>query len=81
MTKIKSTSVAPRFEQAISEIEAIVTRMESGQLSLGDSLIAYQRGMELLKLCQRQLSDAELQLRILDEGTLKPYTASLEQNE
>ena len=43
--------------------------MEAGQLPLEESLSAYQRGVELLQHCQRQLADAEEKVRVLDNGT------------
>ena len=62
------------FEQALSELENIVSQMESGQLPLEQSLAAYKRGTELLKFCQKSLADIEQQIQILDEaGKLQPY--------
>ncbi len=57
----------PSYEQAFSELEQIVTQMESGQMSLEDSLTAYKRGNTLLEFCQRSLADVEQQVRILNE--------------
>lgn len=69
------TPKAPAFETALAELEKIVASMESGQLSLEESLAAYRRGTELLKLCQQQLQDAEQQVRILSEsGQLEPFS-------
>lgn len=65
---MSKSSKAPSFEAALAELEKIVASMESGQLSLEDSLAAYKRGTELLKLCQQQLQDAEQQVRILTES-------------
>lgn len=62
----------PSFESALAELEAVVARMEGGELSLEDSLAAYRRGIALLKGCQDQLADAETQLRVLDGESLKP---------
>jgi exodeoxyribonuclease VII small subunit len=42
--------------------------MESGQLPLEQSINAYKRGAELLQICQKSLSDAEQQVRILTEA-------------
>lgn len=56
---------APSFETALAELEKIVANMEGGQLPLEESLAAYKRGTELLKLCQQQLQDAEQQVRVL----------------
>ena len=63
------------FESALVELENIVTRMEDGQLSLEQSLNAYKRGAELLKFCQAQLADAQQQVKVLEAGALKNFTA------
>lgn len=73
------TSEPLHYESAIAELESIVTQLESGQLQLEQSLAAYQRGAELLKLCQQSLTDAEQQVSILTEAnTLAPYNAASE---
>lgn len=61
---------APTFEAALAELEKIVASMEGGQLPLEESLAAYKRGTELLKLCQQQLQDAEQQVRVLTGSDL-----------
>ena len=62
------------FEQALAELEALVSQMESGQLPLEQSLAAYKRGAELLQYCQKSLTDVEQQVRILNEtSSLQPY--------
>ena len=62
------------FEQALAELEALVSQMESGQLPLEQSLAAYKRGAELLQYCQKSLADVEHQVRILNEASsLQPY--------
>jgi exodeoxyribonuclease VII small subunit len=63
------------FEAAIVELEGAVASMESGQLSLEQSLAAYKRGAELLQYCQSALQAAEQQVKILEENTLKPFAA------
>lgn len=63
------------FEQALAELEALVSQMESGQLPLEQSLASYKRGAELLQYCQKSLTDVEQQVRLLnDANTLQPYT-------
>lgn len=63
------------FENALAELEALVSKMESGQLPLEQSLAAYKRGAELLQYCQKSLADVEQQVRLLNEAnTLQPYT-------
>ena len=63
----------PTFESALGELEAIVARMEDGQLSLEQSLTSYKRGAELLKFCQAQLADAQQQVKVLEAGALKNF--------
>ena len=63
------------FEAALTELESIINRMESGQLPLQQSLSAYKRGTELLGFCQKALADVEQQIRILNESNqLQPFT-------
>ena len=63
----------PGFETAMAELEKIVADMESGKLSLEDSLAAYKRGAELLSFCRTRLDDAQAQVRVLEEGVLKDF--------
>lgn len=60
-------TVVPSYEQAFAELEQIVAQMESGQMSLEESLNAYKRGNTLLEICQKSLADVEQQVRILNE--------------
>lgn len=59
------------FEAALAELEALVERMDAGQLPLEASLEAYQRGISLLKYCEKVLSAAEQRVKVLEEGDLK----------
>ena len=61
------------YESALAELETLVGEMESGQLPLEASLAAYKRGAELLAWCRDQLAAAEQQVKLLENGTLKPY--------
>jgi exodeoxyribonuclease VII small subunit len=66
------------FESAMTELEQIVADMESGKLSLEDSLAAYKRGAELLAFCRSRLEDAQQQVRVLEDGVLKDFSANPE---
>jgi exodeoxyribonuclease VII small subunit len=48
--------------------------IESGQLPLEQLLTGYQRGAQLLQFCRDKLQAVENQIKVLDEGTLKPWT-------
>jgi exodeoxyribonuclease VII small subunit len=54
------------YEAALQELEALVARVESGQLPLDDLLAGYQRGAELLKICRDKLQAVEQQIKLLD---------------
>ena len=56
------------FEAALEELEALVERMETGELSLEESLRAFERGVALTRDCQRALKDAELRVQALTES-------------
>jgi exodeoxyribonuclease VII small subunit len=64
--------VAPNFEQALDELEALVRRMEAGELTLDESIAAYRRGAELARYCQTRLAQAELEIKQLEGDLLKP---------
>jgi len=61
------------FEAAMAELEQVVADMESGKLSLEDSLAAYHRGAELLQQCRGRLEEAQQQISVLEEGTLRTF--------
>lgn len=60
------------FEQALDELDALVRRMEAGELNLDDAVAAYRRGAELAKHCQGKLALAEQEIRKLDGDLLAP---------
>ena len=62
------------YEAALEELEQLVQVIESGQLPLEQLLSGYQRGAELLTFCRDKLDAVEHQIKVLDEGTLKPWT-------
>ena len=65
---INQAKTMTSFEATITELETIVSQMESGNLPLEQSINAYKRGAELLQICQKSLVDAEQQVRILTDG-------------
>jgi exodeoxyribonuclease VII small subunit len=62
------------YEAALEELEQLVGLIESGQLPLEQLLTGYQRGAELLQYCREKLQAVENQIKVLEEGTLKPWT-------
>jgi exodeoxyribonuclease VII small subunit len=66
------------FEAAIAELDAIVKKLEEGDLTLEKSLELYERGVHLSRFCHARLEDAERRVEILNErGQLKPVPANL----
>ena len=61
------------YEQAVAELDDLVQRMESGQLSLDDTLAAYKRGNQMLQFCRARLQAVEQQVQVLDGEVLKPF--------
>ena len=71
MAKPAATGEMP-FEDAIAELETIVDQMESGEMPLEESLKRYQRGVELVKAAHAKLKAAASQVKMLEDGVLKP---------
>ena len=68
------------FEQAMSELERIVTELERGDVPLEDSISLYEKGAELKKRCETKLKEAEQKVAAitLDEDGLVTGTKPLE---
>ncbi len=59
------------FEQSMTELEDIVTKLEAGDITLDDSLELFEKGIKLAKSCQKKLDEAEKKVKILtttDDG-------------
>ncbi|MDA8621086.1 exodeoxyribonuclease VII small subunit [Psychrosphaera sp.] len=73
------------FETAISELETIVNQLESGDLELEKSLALFERGIELTRLSQGRLQEAEQKVQILMEKQgnleLQPFSENVGQGE
>ena len=69
-----SPDVPVSYEAALQELEALVGRIEAGQLPLEEMLAGYQRGAQLLQFCRSRLEAVQGQIQLLDEGALKPWT-------
>jgi exodeoxyribonuclease VII small subunit len=61
------------YEQALAELEALVQAMEAGKMPLDQLLSSYQRGAQLLQLCRARLQVVEDQVKLLEDGQLKPW--------
>jgi exodeoxyribonuclease VII small subunit len=72
-----------KFEEALGRLEDIVKRMEAGDMSLEESLKAFEEGIKLARMCSRKLDEAERRVEILlkqeEEFVIKPF--KVEENE
>ncbi|OGQ74026.1 MAG: exodeoxyribonuclease VII small subunit [Deltaproteobacteria bacterium RIFCSPLOWO2_12_FULL_60_16] len=70
----KKDAASKKFETALEELEKVVERLESGELSLEDSLAAFEEGVRLVKYCNQKLTEVEKKIELLvkdKEGKLQ----------
>ena len=72
----RSAAPPANYEAALAELESLVAAMEAGQLPLESLLEGYRRGTELLQFCRARLEAVEQQVKVLEEGQLKPWSAA-----
>ena len=63
------------YEAGLQELEKLVSELESGQMPLDRLLDSYRRGATLLAFCRDRLQAVEDQIKVLDAGTLKSWSA------
>lgn len=71
----EESAAALPYEQRSARLEEIVSRLESGELPLEESLALYEEGVALVRACTRELDEAEQKVRILRrtaEGDIRP---------
>jgi exodeoxyribonuclease VII small subunit len=81
---IRSKNMAKdKFEEALGRLEDIVKKMEAGDMTLEESLKAFEEGIKLARLCSRRLDEAERRVEVLlkqeEELVVKPF--QVEENE
>ena len=66
------------FEAALTELDAIVKKLEDGDIPLEQSLQLFERGVQLSRFCHARLEEAERRIEILNErGQLQDATTAL----
>ena len=60
----------PKFEESIKELEKIVKSLEEGEPSLDESLKSFEKGISLIKVCQKELESAENKIKELTEDSI-----------
>ena len=80
----KETSPVAHFEQSLEELEQLVQQMETGELTLEQSLSAYERGVGLYRQCQQALEQAELRVQLLSDPArpedAQPFDSTIDGN-
>lgn len=80
-TEQPDPSQEPDFETAIQELEALVARLEEGDLSLEESLRSFERGVALTRSCQQALRSAEQKVETLVQDNGETRTEPLDDHE
>ncbi|SEG81361.1 exodeoxyribonuclease VII small subunit [Marinobacterium lutimaris] len=77
------TRKAPDFEQSLSQLEAVVERMEQGDLPIEEALKAFEEGVKLTRECQDILQQTEQKVQVLVEqqGEMKTRPFQEEQDD
>jgi exodeoxyribonuclease VII small subunit len=78
MTK-KTAAASPEvsqltYEEAVTELDSLISRLDAGQLPLEALLSQYQRGAELLQHCRTQLEAVEAQIKVVEGQQLRNWT-------
>jgi exodeoxyribonuclease VII small subunit len=60
-----------QFEQALEALQGTVRKLESGELSLEQSLASFEEGIRLTRLCQGQLTQAEQKIELLSQSAMQ----------
>lgn len=57
-----------KYEENLQELKEIIRTLESGSVALEEMLVHYERGMELIKICEKMLESAELKIVLVQES-------------
>ena len=74
-TTVPPAAAPASYEDALGELDRLVQTMEAGQLPLDRLLESYKRGADLLSFCRTRLEAVEQQVKVLEDGRLKPWAA------
>ena len=79
--KKKTKQTVNDFENSMGELESLVEAMESGELTLEESLEHFERGIKQVRSCQKALDEAEQKVRILLDDTKDAQLSDFDQAE
>ena len=85
MSKRSKNMAKEKFEEALGRLEDTVKRMEAGDMTLEESLKAFEEGIKLARLCSRKLDEAERRVEILlkqeEELVIRPFMVKENESE
>jgi exodeoxyribonuclease VII small subunit len=74
--KAGSAEDTPDFEKSLQELEALIARLERGELPLAESLALFEQGVALTRRCHTALAEARQRVEILSkDGSTRPFDA------
>ena len=74
MADTEKTTQEPTIEESLKELDSSVAKLESRDISLEDSFVLYQQGMELLRKCSGKIDTVEKKmLKISEDGELSEF--------
>jgi exodeoxyribonuclease VII small subunit len=82
---VKSKLKLPDFEQSLTELEALVAKLEQGDVPLEEALKTFERGVALTRQCQSALRTAQQKVEVLlarnGEETIEPFQDDEDEDE
>jgi len=54
-----------KFEESLDELKEIAAKLESGNLELDEAILLYEKGMKIVRECEKQLDDAETSVKVI----------------
>lgn len=76
---MSGTRKSLNFEKSLADLEALVERMEAGEMSLEESLQAFEQGVRLTQQCQKALAEAQQRVQLLTQQNGEARQESLDE--
>ncbi|HLB43158.1 MAG TPA: exodeoxyribonuclease VII small subunit [Gammaproteobacteria bacterium] len=77
----KRSNKLPSLEESLTEVSQLIDKMEHGELTLEQSLTHFERGIALVKHCQKILTEAEQKVKILIQNNHQEELSVYEENQ
>lgn len=74
MTNTEANKSDLSFEAAISQLDSALSTLSQGELPLEEAIAQYKVGLDMVRICQTKLTQAENEIKILQNGMEQPFT-------